>query len=151
VFNWVEFTFGKDVLEPAIEALMTGDTPIVAGGLAIGVNGAGALECDEEPPAVAFEFWAKHYFGSALDATYKYVHWVFPRTTWQWGDNTQEGGAIGRTVLSGTSATNELWGGGPYGDGPPDGQDVVEWARFFTNDIPEATECGVLGTGAIGS
>ena len=130
---------------------MTGDTPIVAGGLTVGVNGASALDCDEDPVFVAFEFWAKHYVGSATDATYKHIHWVFPRTRWWWGDNTQEEG-VGRSVLNGVSASNPLWGGGPFGDGPPDGQDVVEWARWFTNDdLPDATACGTLGTGAIGS
>jgi hypothetical protein len=151
VFNWFEFAFGKDVLEPAIEAMMTGDTPIVAAGLVVGLNGASSLECDEDPTYVGFEFWAKHYVGSSPDATYKLVHWVFPRTRWWWGDNTQEEG-VGRTVMNGVSASNPLWGSGPFGDGPPDGQDVVEWARWFTNDdLPTATACGSLGTGAIGS
>lgn len=151
IFNWFEFTFGKDVLEPAAEAMMTGDTPIMQSGLAIGVNGASALDCDEDPDYVGFEFWAKHYVGNSPDATYKLVHWVFPRTRWWWGDNTQEEG-VGRTVLQGVSSSNPLWGGGPYGDGPPDGQDVVEWARWFTNDdLPTATACGALATGAIGS
>ncbi len=151
VFNWFEFTFGKDVLEPAMEAMMTGDDPIIVAGTTVGVNGSGSLECDELPAYVGFEFWAKHYLGSAQDATYALIHWVFPRTRWQWGDNTQEEG-IGRTVLTGFSLTNPLWGGGPYGDGPPDGSDVTEWARWFTNDsLPDATECGVLSTGAIGS
>lgn len=151
IFNWFDFTFGKDVLEPAIEAMMTGDNPIVDGGLTIGINGQSALDCDEDPVFVGFEFWAKHYVGSSPDATYKLVHWVFPRTRWWWGDNTQEEG-VGRTVLNGVSASNPLWGGGPYGDGPPDGQDVVEWARWFTNDdLPDATACGELSTGAIGS
>jgi hypothetical protein len=151
VFNWFEFTFGKDVLEPAMEAMMTGDTPITAGGLVVGINGASALDCDDEPTFVAFEFWAKHYVGSSQDATYKFVHWVFPRTRWWWGDNTQEEG-VGRTVLNGVSASNPLWGSGPYGDGPPDGQDVVEWARYFDDTaLPTATDCGTLGSGAIGS
>jgi len=151
IFNWFEFTFGKDVLEPAMESLMTGDTPITDAGLVVGVNGASALDCDEEPTYVGFEMWAKHYVGNAPDATYKLVHWVFPRTRWWWGDNTQEEG-VGRTVLNGVSASNPLWGSGPYGDGPPDGSDVVEWARWFTNDdLPTATACGELASGAIGS
>ena len=47
VFNWFELTFGKDVLEPHIEALMTGDTPITDpanGNLIVGINGASALD-----------------------------------------------------------------------------------------------------------
>jgi hypothetical protein len=154
VFNWFEFTFGKDVLEPAIEALMTGDTPITDpgnGNLVVGINGAGALGCEDDPIYVGFEMWAKHYVNTAPDGTYKLVHWVFPSTRWQWGDNTIEEG-VSRTVLTGFSRSNSLWGSGPYGDGPPDGSDVVEWARWVTNDdLPEATACGTLDTGAIGS
>lgn len=151
VFNWFEFTFGKDILEPHIEALMTGDTPIVEGGFTIGVNGSGALDCDDEPRYVGFEMWAKHYIGSAPDPLRKHVHWVFPRTRWQWSDRTQEEG-VGRTVLAGYSLTNALWGGGPYSDGPPDGQDVAEWAYWMTDDeLPDATACGVLSAGATGS
>ena len=154
VFNWFEFTFGKDVLEPAIEALMTGDTPITDpgnGNLVVGINGAGALACEEEPIYVGFEFWARHYVSSAPDGVYPFVHWVFPSTRWQWGDNTQEE-SVGRTVLTGFSRANPLWGGGPYGDGPPDGQDVVEWARYIeAGPLPDATTCGALSTGAIGS
>lgn len=151
VFNWFEFTFGKDVLEPAMEALMTGDDPIIVGSDTVGINGASALDCDEEPVFVGFEFWAKHYVGNSQSSLHKLVHWVFPRTRWWWGDNTQEEG-VGRSVLNGVSASNPLWGSGPYGDGPPDGSDVVEWARWVTNDdLPDATTCGQLSAGAIGS
>jgi hypothetical protein len=154
VFNWFEFSFGKNVLEPAIEAMMTGDDPITDpgnGNLVVGVNGASALECDEDPVFVGFEFWAKHYVGSSQDATYKHVHWCFPRTRWWWGDNTQEEG-VAVTTLNGVSASNPLWGQGPFSDGPPDGSDVVEWARWLTDDdLPTATACGALGSGAIGS
>lgn len=150
IFNWFEFTFGKDVLEPAMEALMTGDEPIEAGGLAIGINGASALECDEDPVFVGFEFWARHYVGSSPDSQYPYVHWVFPRTRWWWGDNTQEEG-VGRTVLNGVSATNGLWGAGPYGDYPGT-TDITEWARWFeVGPLPTATVCGATDSGATGS
>lgn len=151
IFNWVEFTFGKDVLEPAMEALMTGDDTITDGGNIVGINAADNLDCDESPRYVAFEFWAKHWVGNAQDTQFKLVHWVYPRTRWEWGDNTQEE-AIGRTVLTGRSSRNPLWGSGPYGDGPPNGADVVNWARWVTNDdLPDATDCGTVDTGAIGS
>jgi hypothetical protein len=151
IFNWFEFEFGKDVLEPAAEAMMTGDDPITSGGLVVGINGADALDCEADSVYVGFEFWAKHYVGNSPDSTYKLVHWVFPRSRWWWGNNTQAEG-VGRSVLNGVSARNPLWGGGPYGDGPPNGADVLNWARWFTNDdLPTATACGTLGSGAVGS
>ena len=55
--------------------------------------------------------------------TYPYFHWVFPSTTWVFGDNTFEEGPA-QPTLNGTSQTNGNWGDGPYGDGPPDGQDI---------------------------
>lgn len=151
IFNWFEFTFGQDVLMPELESLMIGEDPILDGGDIVGVNGRSALECDEEPPTVGFEMWARHYVGSGSDSIHPLIHWMFPRSRWQRGNNTVEEG-IARTNITGVSQTNLLWGGGPYGDGPPDGQDVTEWAYWKTNDaLPAAIACGDLGTVTPGS
>lgn len=151
VFNWFELSFGKDVLEPELESLLTGDTPILDGADIVGVNGLSALECEEEAPTVAFEMWAQHFVGSSRDGIHPYVHWQFPRSRWQRGNNTQEEG-IGRTNLTGFTQTNLLWGGGPYADGPPDGQDVTEWAYWKSDAaLPAATGCGDVGTVVPGS
>ena len=151
VFNWFELSFGQDALMPELESLLIDELPILDGADIVGVNGVSALECDEEPPTVGFEMWAQHYVGSGRDSIHRFVHWVFPRSRWQRGNNTIAEG-IGRTNISGFSQTNALWGSGPYGDGPPDGQDVTEWAYWKTNEeMPEAITCGDLGTVTPGS
>lgn len=151
-FNWFDLSLGQDMLNPELESLLTDEAPIIGdGGSIVGVNGSSALDCDELPPTVGFEMWAEHRVGSGQDAAHGYVHWVFPRSRWQRGNNTVEEG-ISRTNLTGFSQTNLLWGGGPYTDGPPDGQDVTEWAYWKTEDgLPAATACGALGTVVPGS
>ena len=151
VFNWFELSFGQDALMPELESLLVDELPILDGADVVGVNGVSALECDEEAVTVAFEMWAQHYVGSGRDSIHRFVHWVFPRSRWQRGNNTISEG-IGRTNLTGFSQTNALWGSGPYSDGPPDGQDVTEWAYWKTNDeMPDAVTCGDLGTVTPGS
>jgi hypothetical protein len=151
VFNWFEFVFSEDALDAEIEALMLGDTPIMDGADPVGVNGIGALDCDESPPYVGFEFWTQHIVDSAPDSAFPYVHWVFPSTRWQRGNNGASE-AIARRALNGFSRTNPMWGSGPYGDGPPDGQDVREYAWWKTDAaLPNATVCGDAPTIAPGS
>jgi hypothetical protein len=98
------------------------------------------LACDEQSPKVAFEFWAENGVGSGLNSTYPYWHWVFPASTWVLGDNTFEEGPATPT-LTGTSQTNGNWGDGPYGDGPPDGEDISEYGVWATNDALPTSEC----------
>lgn len=139
VFNWFEFSFARGALEPALEQMLLGGEVIEDGADVVGINGPGALACDELPPIVALEFWTQHIFGSGLDSIHPYVHWVFPSTKWQLGDNTAEEDLMQLTV-NGFSRTNTAWGSGPYGDGPPDGQAVTEWAYWKTDDdLPEAS------------
>jgi hypothetical protein len=140
------------MLNPELESiLIDGETPITQAGSIIGVNGGSALECEEDPATVGFEMWAQHYVGSGRDSIHGFVHWAFPRSRWQRGNNTVEEG-IARTNLTGFTQTNLLWGSGPYGDGPPDGQDVTEWA-YWKDDgsLPAATDCGEVGTVTPGS
>ena len=90
VFNWFEFAFADGALEPEMMALMLGAETIVDGVDVVGLAFPGALDCSDDEPAVALEFWTKHIVGSAQDATLPWVHWVFPKTVWQLGDNTAE-------------------------------------------------------------
>ena len=41
---------------------------------------------------MSFEFWTKHIVGSGQDGIHPWIHWVFPKTVWQLGDNTFEEG-----------------------------------------------------------
>ena len=119
-------------------AFMLGAATIDDGLDVVGVAFPSALACDEANPAVAFEFWTEHVVGSGLDATYPYFHWVFPSTVWQIGDNTFEEGPAEPTLNS-FSQTNGNWGDGPYGDGPPDSQDISEGGFWATADpLPTA-------------
>lgn len=141
IFNWFEFSFARGALEPALEQMMLGGETILDGADVVGINGPGTdLDCDAAELLVAFEFWTKHVVGSGQDAIHPWVHWVFPSTVWQLGDNTAEEDLMQLTV-TGFSRSNGAWGGGPYGDGPPDSQAVTEWAYWKTDVAPPDAAC----------
>ena len=140
IFNWFEFSFTEAALEPELIALLTGANTIEDGADVVGMAFQGALACDEDEPAVAFEFWTKHIVGSGQDGAFPWIHWVFPKTVWVLGDNTFNEG-VGLPVLNGFSRTNSNWGDGPYGDGPPDGQDISEGGFWKTDVEPPAASC----------
>ena len=139
-FNWWEFTFQMGALEPEMLAMLLGSPTIEDGADIVGQAFAGALDCDEDEPAVALEFWTQHIVGSGQDAFHPYIHWVFPKTVWRLGDNTFEEGIANPTV-EGFSRTNNQWGSGPYGDGPPDDQDISEGGWWKTADDLPAADC----------
>ena len=143
IFNWWEFTFTDGAIEDAMVALMVGGTTITDGADIVGVHFPDALDCSETRVNVALEGWTQHIVGSAKDATYPYIHWVWPATAWQFGDNTAAEDFM-NPVLTGFSRSNPLWGGGPYADGPPDGSDVSpEGSRWKTNDLPPVADCAI--------
>ena len=91
-------------------------------------------------PAVAFEFWTEHVVGSGLDATYPYFHWVFPSTRVADRGQHLRGGA-GRADAQRLLADERNWGDGPYGDGPPDGEDISEGGFWATADALPTADC----------
>jgi len=139
-FNWFEFAFTSAALEPEMMAFLLGSDTIEDGADVVGLNFEGGLDCDEAEPAVAFEFWTQHIVGSGQDGQFPWFHWVFPKTIWQLGDNTFEEG-IAQPVVNGFSRTNQLWGRGPYGDGPPDNSHVTEWSFWKTDVDPPSALC----------
>jgi hypothetical protein len=141
-FNWFEFAFRSGTLEPELLRLLLGAETIVDGLDTVGMAFPSSLACDADEPAVALEFWTKHVVGSGQDGTYPWIHWVFPKTVWQFGDNTFEDG-IAEPSVNGFSRTNQQWGDGPYGDGPPDGQDIREGGWWKTDVDPPAAVCAV--------
>jgi hypothetical protein len=143
VFNWWEFTFTDGALEPELTTLMVGGATIADGADIVGQHFPASLSCDEVSRQVGLEFWTQHIVGSNKDATFPFVHWVFPATSWQWSNNTAQEDFL-NPVLTGFSRSNPLWGGGPYGDGPPDGTDVgAEGSYWKTPDTPPASDCGI--------
>lgn len=139
-FNWWEFTFQMGALEPEMLNMLLGSESIVDGSDVVGQAFAGALDCAEDEPAVALEFWTQHIVGSGQDAIHPYIHWVFPKTVWRMGDNTFEEG-IAQPSVEGFSRTNNQWGSGPYGDGPPDDQDISEGGWWKTDDSLPTADC----------
>lgn len=143
-FNWFEFTFTEAALEPIMQEFLLGATaisdPDASGTPTVGVSYPGALSCDDCEPAVAMEFWTQHIVGSAQDTQFPWFHFVFPRTIWHLGDNTNEEDIM-HPVLVGFSRTNDLWGRGPYGDGPPDNTQINEGGWWKTDVEPPTPEC----------
>lgn len=145
IFNWWEFTFTDGALEADLIGLMTGGTPIVDGTDVVGVHYPSGLDCADTRRQVALEVWTQHILpgGSGKDPTYPYIHWVWPATVWQFGDNTAQEDFM-NPVLTGFSRSNALWGGGPYADGPPDGTDVAADGSWWkTADLPPTADCGL--------
>ncbi len=139
-FNFWELTLQSAALEAEMQAFMLGAETIENGGDVVGLAFPSALSCAEQSPLVAFEFWTENVVGSGLDAAYPYFHWVFPATSWVLGDNTFEEGPA-QPTLTGESSTNSNWGEGPYGDGPPDGQDISEGGWWASDDELPTAEC----------
>ena len=139
-FNWFEFTFTEAALEPIMQAFLLGASEILDGVDAVGVSYPGALDCNDCEPAVSLEFWTQHIVGSAQDTQFPWFHFVFPRTIWHLGDNTNEEDIM-HPVVAGFSRTNELWGHGPYSDGPPDDTIITEGGWWKTDVEPPTAEC----------
>jgi hypothetical protein len=140
VFNHFDLTLVNSKMEPIMQAYMLGAATIDDGSDVVGLAFPTALECDEDEPAVAIEVWSQHNVGSGQDGLHPWIHWVFPKSVWQLGDNTFENG-IATPTLTGFTRTNSNWGDGPYGDGPPDSQDISEGGWWKTADDPPAAEC----------
>ena len=147
-FNWWEITLNSAALEPQLIAFMLGAPVITDGADVVGVAWPSALECDEQSPLVAFEFWTEHTVGSGLDATYPYYHHVYPAVSFVMGDNTFEEGPAAPT-LNGKSKTNGNWGDGPYGDGPPDGEDISEGGFWASDDALPTASCTAQAVTAV--
>lgn len=139
-FNWFEFEFTDGSLEPIVQEFMLGAEGILDGSDTVGVNYPGALGCNDDQEAVAFEFWTQNINGSAQDSTLPWFHFVFPRTIWHLGNNSF-GEDLTQPVLAGYSQTNALWGVGPYGDGPPDNTHIEEGGWWMTDVDPPDAEC----------
>jgi hypothetical protein len=139
-FNWFEFSFNKAALEPSMEAFLLGAETIVDGADVVGIAFPSTLDCDADEPSVALEYWTKHVVGSGQDGTYPWIHWVFPSTSWSLADNTFGEDAT-QVSLNGFSRTNTNWGEGPYGDGPPDSQDIRDGGYWKTDVDPPTAAC----------
>lgn len=143
IFNWYEFAFEDGALEPAMQALMLDETPILDGVDVVGVAFGGTdIDCSAGDIGVGLEFWSQHILGGGRDGIHPYVHWAFPMSIWTRGDNTAEEDFMAN-ALTGFSRSNEQWGQGPHGDGPPDGGAIPNGAYWKTADVPPTADCGL--------
>lgn len=97
--------------------LLMGGNYFESGGVPVGYVWPTELSCGQSQPAVAVEFWAKNWNGDAQDPTYPWIHFVFPQSYWQLGQQQLQND-FSQPTLAGFSRKNECWGDGPYGDGP---------------------------------
>lgn len=134
------FTVNRGAVEPALVAMMTGGTPIVDGGDAIGLAWSDELGCGDDEIKVAFEYWTKNWNGDEQDDVWPWWHHVYPTTIWQIGDTAYNATAFSPNVLNGFSRTNRQWGQGPYGDGP--GYDIRRGGFWLDDADPPAGVCG---------
>lgn len=147
-FNYWELQFTNAQLEPAAEALLLGGATIEDGGLVVGNAFPQALSCDDDNSFVAFEWWSINQVGSGQDGTYPWVHFVIPKVRWTIGSTTY-GENNSPAIYSGISETNTQWGDGPYSDGPPDGEDIRDGGKWFTDVEPPTASCATASVSAV--
>lgn len=136
-----DFTITNPQLSPAMYEMMLGGTIIVNGSDPVGTIWPVELSCGEAQASVALEFWVKHWNGSSQDATYPWIHHVYPQTLWQIGQQ-QFQNDFAQPTLTGFSRSNSAWGDGPYGDGPFSEYghpvDIATGGFFYTATDPPA-------------
>lgn len=131
----------KGTLEPGLESMMLGSDVILDGVDPIGTWWPNNAECgDTPPPFVALEVWSQTLVGNRQDATFPYVHWIWPMTQWMFGQSVLSTD-VKQEVLTGFSIPNSRWGSGPFDDDP--GEDVQpQGGYWFTAEAPPAGVCG---------
>jgi hypothetical protein len=140
-----EFTITSPKLSPAMYEMMIGGMIIADGADPVGTAWPGEAACGVDQAAVALEFWVKHWNGSAQDATYPWIHHVYPQTLWQIGQQ-QFQNDFAQPTLTGFSRANTCWNDGPYGDGPAAEYGFagdIEYGTFYYTDTepPADTAC----------
>jgi len=138
--KWFEFALELGVWEPGLIEMLTGASAILQTTDPIGFQWSEqAFDCSGSvQPNVVLEGWQVLQNQSSPDATYPYMHWVWPSTFWQIGDYTLENDFAAPT-LNGYSQPNANWGDGIYSDVPESINSLG--AGFYTATIPDAA-CG---------
>jgi len=145
-----DFTITNPNLAPAMYEMMTGGDVITDpgnGNAPVGTVWPVALSCGDTQPAVALEFWVKHWTSDgAQDSIYPWIHHVYPQTLWQIGQQ-QFQNDFAQPTLTGFSRGNNAWGDGPYGDGPFSEYGIpvnIGTGTFFytATDPPADSACG---------
>jgi len=140
-----DFEITNPKLSPALYEMMIGGGLISDATVPVGTTWPGQLDCGDSQDSVAIEFWVKHWNGSSQDATYPWIHHVYPQSLWQIGQQ-QFTNDFAQPTLTGFSRANSCWGDGPYGDGPEAEYgvsiDISSGGYYYTaTDPPVDTNC----------
>lgn len=141
-----EFELTWPKIAPAAYEMMLGAGLFVDGAVPVGNSWPTELNCGDTQDAVALEFWVKNWTQSgAQDTTYPWLHFVYPQTYWQIGQQ-QFQNDFAQPTFTGFSRGNDCWGNGPYTDGPEDegytGTTLATGGYFYaTLDPPADTDC----------
>lgn len=144
LLRW-NLTLQMGTLEPAMVEILTGGALLSNGSAEpIGGNWPLQLTCTSTAqPDVAIEAWSENYIGDRPNATYPYIRWVFPSSSWQWDTATLEND-FQTPQFKGFTRTNTLWTN-PYVDLPTgvtsSGGAIGSGTWFFDSTIPTPV-CG---------
>lgn len=135
------------VKSAALEAMLLGGTVLddnSTSPVPVGMSFPTALGCGEEQLPVAIEVWTKHWVNDAQDPDLPWIHWVFPQSLWQYGQQTLQND-FAQPSFVGFTRTNTCWGDGPYGDGPEatygTAFDISTGGWFYTPTDPPDANC----------
>jgi hypothetical protein len=136
----LDFALDLGALEWGLFEMMTGASAILSGGDLIGNwFNSNAFDCSvAAQPNVCFEGWQTGWSEDRQDATWPYVHWIWPSTYWALGADTLQND-FNQPKLTGFSRGNSEWGLGIFGDMPEECGQLG--GNFLCKTIPAAV-CG---------
>lgn len=123
--------------DPELTYLLSGGDLITSGLNTVGYA-APEVGTIPNPDGVSLEVWTKNIEGSALDADFPYVRWVFGRTFWTPADRTFQAGPIIHPY-TGEAQENVNFGNGPSNDWSYTSDRLWQYAGDTT--LP-SSECG---------
>jgi hypothetical protein len=135
-----DLSLDMGLMEPALFELMTGSAAILDGTDPIGnwfpIN---QFDCSvAAQPNVCFEGWQTGWNEDQQDATWPYIHWIFPSSFWRYDAATLQDDFT-QPKLTGFTRGNSNWGTGIFGDLPEAAEQLGGW--FYDASIPTAS-CG---------
>lgn len=128
------------LMEPALYELLLGSSAITSTGDVIGTWWTGnAFNCSTSAqPPVAIEGWQTAWNESGPDATWPYIHWIWPLAYFQIAQHSLQND-FNQPRMTGFTRGNANFGLGPYGDLPEAAHALGGF--FYSTTIPVAS-CG---------
>jgi len=126
--------------EPGLMEMMLGATAILSSSNPIGVWWPlNQFNCGvPAQPNVCFEAWQDGWNEDQQDATWPYIHHIFPSSFWSIGATTMQNDFT-QPKLTGFTRQNTNWGLGIFGDQPESAQALG--GSFYSTTTPTAA-CG---------